>query len=246
MQWLRTIILFDQGDVISSETWKRAHESYVRAIQAIDHPRGSGTLGLRRISKDKKSRNGVSYLKNRFVEHMGEQEWLTEARVKLKSGHDNPMLRTYPDMKEHVEPVTARFGGFDFMSVTPDGVRVAIEWETGNISSSHRSLNKLSLALSNGDIQVGVLVVPSRDMYFHMTDRVGNIGELSPYLAFWERTKHMVTSGLLAVTVVEHDHLSDDEELPYLSVGRDGRAREGQLNRAKLAPKTDLSALHRT
>ncbi len=237
MKWLRTIVLFDQGDVISTVAWRNAHESYTRAIGLIDNPRGSGQLTLRRISKDKKSRNGVTYLKHRFVEHMRNETWLTEAPVALRSGREHPTLKTFPDLQDHVEPVSASFGGFDFMSTTPDGLRVAIEWETGNISSSHRSLNKLSLALSNGDIQVGVLIVPSREMYFHMTDRVGNIAELSPYLAFWERTKEMVTRGLLAVSVVEHDQLSDDETLPYLYMGMDGRAREGKAKLASLLPE---------
>ena len=159
---------------------------------------------------------------------MRHDSWLTEAPVSLKSGHDNPTLRSYPDRKSYVEPIAASFGGFDFMSVTPDGTRVAIEWETGNISSSHRSLNKLSLALSNGDIAIGVLIVPSREMYTHMTDRVGNISELSPYLSFWERMKHIVKKGLLAVSVVEHDGLTMEIEHPYLKVGMDGRAREGR------------------
>ncbi len=228
MKWLRTIILFNQGDVLGSDTWRRAHESYVRAIQTIDHPRGSGSLTIRKISADKKSRNGVTYLKNRFVEHMRDETWLTEAPIRLRSGHEHPKFQTYPDRQEYEEPVTASFGGFDFMSEAPDGSRIALEWETGNISSSHRSLNKLSLALSNGDIQAGVLIVPSRQLYSHMTDRVGNISELSPYLAFWQRTKEMVTNGLLALTVVEHDHISEDAALPYLATGMDGRAREGK------------------
>lgn len=234
MKWLRTVVLFDKGDVISTDAWRLAHESYVRSIRRIDNPPGSGSLTLRRISPDKSQRNGVTYLKHRFVEHMREETWLTEAPVALRSGHDHPTLRTYPDLQEHVEPIGAKFGGFDFMSITPDGSRIGIEWETGNISSSHRSLNKLSLALSNGDIQAGVLIIPTREMYFHMTDRIGNITELSPYLAFWERTKNMVERGLLALTVVEHDELSDDDALPYLKLGKDGRAKEGRKRKGLL------------
>lgn len=69
------------------------------------------------------------------------------------------------------------------MTTGPNGAKVAIEWETGNISSSHRSMNKLGIALMGGVIQIGVLIVPSRDLYDHLTDRIGNIGELSGYLS---------------------------------------------------------------
>lgn len=232
MKLLRTIIVFDKGDLRQTSSWQRSHESYAKAIRELDFPLGSGSLTIREISTDpttgKKKRNGVSYLKNRFVECMKRDEWLTEAPVHLKSGHDSPLLVSYPQQAEHIEPITSNFGGFDFTSEAKDGTRVALEWETGNISSSHRSLNKLTLALANEDIQIGVLIVPSREMYFHLTDRVGNINELSPYLSFWNRMSHIVPHGLLAITVVEHDALTTDPSHPYLKVGMDGRAREAQ------------------
>jgi hypothetical protein len=49
---------------------------------------------------------------------------------------------------------------------------VAVEWETGNISSSHRALNKMALGLLNGTIAAGVLIVPSRKLYRYLTDRI--------------------------------------------------------------------------
>jgi hypothetical protein len=112
------------------------------------------------------------------------------------------------------------------------GHRVAIEWETGNISSSHRSMNKLALALGNGVVDIGVLVLPSRSLYEHLTDRIGNIGELSGYLSMWEGLKASVERGLLAITVVEQDDLTDDD-FPYLPRGNDGRAKEGRSKKAK-------------
>ena len=90
-------------------------------------------------------------------------------------------------------------------------------------------MNKLAIALSGGLVEVGVLIVPSRALYEHLTDRIGNIGELSGYLAMWEGLKSVVERGLLAITVVEHDHLTDSEEIEYLAVGGDGRAREGHF-----------------
>ena len=113
------------------------------------------------------------------------------------------------------------------------GNKVAIEWETGNISSSHRSMNKLAIALKAGIVDIGVLIVPSRALYEHLTDRIGNISELSGYLEMWAGAGEAVDRGLLAITVVEHDKLTDDPDFPYLPTGNDGRAQEGRAKRAK-------------
>jgi hypothetical protein len=232
MKWLRTLVLFDKGNVISSSDWKAVHESYVRSILSIDHPAGSGSLTLRRKVKypnGQWARNGVGYLRSRFLDHMnGPEHWQSEGDVDLGRDRQQPPIKLYPSLYEYREPITSDFGGFDFVTTAQDGTIVAIEWETGNISSSHRSMNKLAIALSNGIVQVGVLIVPSRDLYEHLTDRIGNIGELSGYLSMWESLKSNVSRGLLAVTVVEHDTLSSDDAFPYLPTGNDGRAREGR------------------
>ena len=114
------------------------------------------------------------------------------------------------------------------MTTGANGTRIAIEWETGNISSSHRSMNKLAIALTNGVVEVGVLILPSHKLYEHLTDRIGNIGELSGYLSMWESLKSVVPRGLLAISVVEHDVLTTAPAFPFLPVAGDGRAREGR------------------
>ena len=72
-------ILFDQGDVISSEDWKAIHESYVRSIQSIGHPATQGHLLLRRkvrLPNGQFTRNGVGYLRSTFLDHMrGVEGW---------------------------------------------------------------------------------------------------------------------------------------------------------------------------
>lgn len=232
MKWLRTLVLFDQGNVISGSDWKTVHESYVRSIRSIDHPKGSGTLCLRRKLRLKNSqwqRNGVGYLRRRFLDHMQSAEgWQSEGDVDLSRSREQPPIKLYPSLEAYREPITSDFGGFDFITTAPMGTKVAIEWETGNISSSHRSMNKLAIALAGDIVQVGVLIVPSRDLYEHLTDRVGNIGELSGYLSMWESLKASVKRGLLAISVVEHDELTDDAAFPYLPAANDGRAREGR------------------
>lgn len=218
MKWLRTLILFDQGDVISSADWKALHESYVRSIGSIDFPEGAGSLTLKRKVRDADGdwrRNGVNYLKSRFINHIiNEEKWQAEGLVELARDRDQPSIQLYPSLELYREPVTSDFGGFDFVSKGVEGHRIAIEWETGNISSSHRSMNKLAIALANGIVEIGVLIVPSRALYEHLTDRIGNIGELSGYLSMWEGLKATVDRGLLAITVVEQDALTDSDNFP--------------------------------
>lgn len=236
MRWLRTLVLFDQGDVVLSEDWENIHRSFIRSIERIDSPRGSGRLVLRRKTQDVESkqwnRNGVGYLRSRFLEHMVTDEgWQAEGEVDLQNLEEKPELRLYPSMERYSEPITSAFGDFDFVTTTDGGIRVAIEWETGNISSSHRSLNKLSIVLAAKKIQAGVLILPSRNLYEHLTDRIGNIGELSPYLGMWKKMGTAVERGMLVIVVVEHDELTDDPEFPYLKAGKDGRAVEGKGKR---------------
>lgn len=235
MKWLRTLVLFDRGDVLSTVDWQVIHESYTRSIQKIDFPEGAGSLTLRRKTKrpdGQWNRNGVVYLKRRFLSHMVEDEnWHCEVGLDLGRNRIPPRVRLYPSMKFHREPITSEFGGFDFVTTAPSDMHIAIEWETGNISSSHRSMNKLAIALETGRIQAGVLIVPSRSLYEHLTDRIGNIGELSGYLSMWKGLAARVKRGLLAISIVEQDDLTEDPAFPYLPLGSDGRAREGGSKR---------------
>lgn len=48
MRWLRTIIVFDKGNIVAEQDWAEVHESCVRSIEAIDHPAGSEKFILRR------------------------------------------------------------------------------------------------------------------------------------------------------------------------------------------------------
>lgn len=233
MKWLRTLILFDQGDIIASADWQALHNSYVRSIRSIEHPKGSGSLVVKRklkLPNGKSARNGVGYLRNGFLQHIRDVEgWEPEGLVNLSRDRQQPSIKLYPSLQDYREPITSDFGGFDLVTTGKGGTKIAIEWETGNISSSHRSMNKLAIALSAGIVQVGVLIVPSRSLYEHLTDRIGNIGELSGYLSMWEGLKGTVQRGLLAISVVEHDELTDDPEFPFLEVGNDGRAAKAKM-----------------
>ncbi len=228
-----------------TDDWRAVHESLVRAIVSIDFPEGAKSLTLRRKTRMGKSqwqRNGVKYLRTRFLSHMVDCEgWTQEKQVAIEHLKLQPTLKTYPDLNDYREPITSGFGHFDFMTETDSGLKVAIEWETGNISSSHRSMNKLFIALSAGCIDAGILILPSRDLYQHLTDRIGNIGELSPYLTMWKKIGPLVKHGLLAVAVVEQDALTDNNSFPYLPTGSDGRAAQGQQKLLIEAPSEEDS-----
>ena len=95
-----------------------------------------------------------------------------------------------------------------------------VEWETGNISSSHRAMNKMALGLLKRLIIGGVLILPTRSLYRYLTDRVGSFSELEPYFPLWRSLQ--VEEGLLGVIAVEHDAVSS--AVPRIPKGTDGRA----------------------
>lgn len=243
MKWLRTIVVFDKGSIVSSQDWKLIHDSYVKAIQSIDHPEGTGSFTIRKkVKLNKKgktqqwARNGVSFVRKRFLDYLvGKEHWEKEQELdfgKKKAALTVP-LTLYPSGENYTEPVTTGFGEFDFVTKGKNGLRVALEWETGNISSSHRSVNKLCVCLNAGVIDAGVVIVPSRELYTHITDRIGNINELSGYLSLWEASKVRVKRGVLAITVVSHDELTEDVDFPFLPVGNDGRSAAAKIKSKK-------------
>ena len=180
------------------------------------------------------NRNGVLPIKKQFFHGMADAKWKTEQSLSLdaylKSNRVILPLIIYPDLTPLTEELPSSVGDFDFAYETDSGFRTVIEWETGNISSSHRSLNKMCLALMGDLADAGVLIVPSRALYPHLTDRIGNWKELCPYLAFWQAAGNnpMMRKGLLAITVVEHDEIVRDDSIPYIKQRIDGRSAEGR------------------
>ena len=239
MRWLRTMVLFDKGNVMNEPGWDALHSSYVRSIQAIENPRGTGSFTIRERTpiprqgreQQKFERNGVVSIKKQFYDHLTTVEgWQKEEGLDFGQGREDleVPLTLYPSREPYREPLGTNFGPFDFATVGPGGIKTVIEWETGNVSSSHRSINKLCVCLNAGIVAAGVVIVPSRPLYRHLTDRIGNIDELSGYLSLWQSMEARVARGLLAITVVEHDALTTDLNFPLLDRGNDGRAEEGR------------------
>ncbi len=190
--------------------------------------------GKKKDRKKKTLRNGVVPLRQQFRENLEASGWRAEEPLSLKGYFEkiraNSQLEQifrYPIRTASAapDPLHEGVGDFDFWLRSDTGFRTVVEWETGNISSSHRSLNKMCLALMGGLADAGVLVVPSFYLYPHLTDRIGNIRELQPYFNFWSRVGQLVGRGLLAVAEVEHDKLVNSTDVrDFIPTGSDGNA----------------------
>ncbi len=198
MKLLRTEILFDHvtnGGV--PPAWiNEVRSDIAEAVEAIKWPPHSGIFTLNPTLKG----NGVPSIKEAFQKVLEKNGWNLEHRMSLGKG---------------ISP-----GPIDAVRRFDAGL-VGIEWETGNISSSHRSLNRMALGIMTGNLIAGVLVLPSRAMYRFLTDRIGNYQEIEPYFPVW-RALETSRQGFLAVVEVEHDATAVN--VPLISKGTDGRA----------------------
>ncbi len=188
---------------LSSITLQKAWDEVVHAITVTDWPHGSGKFTIYPESGKKRGEgNGVKPIKLPCMYSLEQAGWKTESLPNIESS----VLGT---------------GDLDALKLTADGY-IAFEWETGNISSSHRALNKLFLAMQEINILGSFLVVPSNAMKPYLTDRIGNIGELEPYFPLWRNLTGI--SGALRIIVIEHDETSFD--VPRIPKGTDGRAKK--------------------
>lgn len=179
-------------------------------------------------------RNGVVPLRQMFRKNLEDAGWNSEEPLSLKpyferirSDKTIPQVFRYPSPVADAvhDPLHEGVGDFDFWLRSDTGFRTVIEWETGNISSSHRSLNKICLALMGGLIDAAVVIVPSNKLNVHLTDRVGNIRELQPYFYFWSAFGRSLMRGLLAIVEVEQDALvKSTDERDFIPRGEDGNA----------------------
>jgi hypothetical protein len=64
------------------------------------------------------------------------------------------------------------------------------------------------------------LVVPSRNLYRWLTDRIGNYPEIEPYLDLWKSIP--CTNGVFEIIVIEQD--AESTGVPKIPKGTDGRA----------------------
>lgn len=146
-----------------------------------------------------KHENGVNPIKANFVFHLESMGWLAEEKLKIIKGL-NP-------------------GPIDAIKAISDGL-FAVEWETGNISSSHRALNKIALGIIQKQLIGGILVLPVRNLARYLTDRIGNYEEIAPYFPLYHSLN--IDNGLIGVISVDYDGISI--EAPFIPKGKDGNA----------------------
>jgi hypothetical protein len=197
MKILKIHYLIRDNNLVNSQEYKKLLQEVYEAIKAIKWPPRSRYFTLNPI----KQGNGVKPIKEGLQQYLQQRGWQIEHRMALAA-------RKQP-------------GPVDVVKKLSDGRYFAVEWETGNISSSHRSLNKMTVGLVNHILAYGILILPSRDMYQWLTDRVGNFEEIEPYFIIWENHSK-VQNGVLAVIEIEHDKTSSKS--PKIGKGTDGRA----------------------
>ncbi len=193
-------VLQNRGKYAASSEWRTTRKMLQNAVRRVAWPPGSKGFTIFPESGKKSGQgNGVKPIKNELMKELEAKGWKLEEHLKVAT--------------------VKRPGKLDAVLYTSYGP-LALEWETGNISSSHRALNKMALGLLNGLLAGGILIVPSRKLYKYLTDRVGNISELEPYLDLWRSIPSK--EGVLEVIVVEHD--AESTKVPRIPKGTDGRA----------------------
>jgi|JFJP01.1.fsa_nt_gi Restriction endonuclease BamHI. len=191
-------ILSHSSERLNNPIYIQAKKQVENAIQQVEWPLGTGTFSIYPESGKKRGQgNGVKPIKDNFINDLKEQGWLTELAV------------------------ISSLGKFDAVLKSENKIVVA-EWETGNVSSSHRSLNKMAFAIQQQLIIAGFLIVPCRNLAKYLTDRIGNYEELEPYFNFWLNSIASYP-GVLLILGIEQDVISFD--VPKIPKGTDGRAK---------------------
>ena len=140
MKIVREETIICRGAYSRSKAWRSTRSTLYEAIRRVDWPRGSGSFTINpELGKKRGMGNGVTPIKIGLMEELRGQGWKLEQPLDIVAIH--------------------RPGKLDAVLETSHGP-VALEWETGNISSSHRALNKMAVGLLRGVVACGILVVP--------------------------------------------------------------------------------------
>jgi hypothetical protein len=190
--------ILTRGGVENHPWFKTVCDEIQTAISLIVAPAGSKTFSINPV----KDGNGVKPIKQAFVQCLGlRYGWGLEVPLAISSNE-------------------ADAGPIDAVKLIPEtGRRFAVEWETGNISSSHRAVNKIALGILKRQLVGGALVLPSRKLYRFLTDRIGNFNEIEPYFPVWANLDYRCEC-VISVFEVEHD--TEDRSLPLILKGKDG------------------------
>lgn len=195
MKIVREVSLISVGNFEESKDWSVVRDEIRSAISQIVYLPSASSFTINRTPHG----NGVKPIKDACMTVLKDRySWKLETQVIY---------------------ATRSPGKVDATKVI-DNYLFALEWETGNISSSHRAVNKMVLGLLRGVFLGAALVLPSRKLYAYLTDRIGNYEELEPYFDVWRAVR--IEEGFLGIFVIEHDQI--DNSVPRITKGTDGRA----------------------
>ncbi len=173
-----------------------AYEAYQQIVQSIKL-NATDLRGKFVINNSEKNANGVVPVKeNIYARLEDEYGWFREKPL--------PYL------------IEARKGGPIDVYNEFEQFKVGLEFETGNISSAHRAVNKLCVGIKNADIDMGVLILPVFNLSYYLTDRVSNYEELEPYF---------VLLNDFPFIVIGFDADEYDKNAPILPKGKDGMSK---------------------
>lgn len=199
------------GGYSQTPAYLRAGGDVQAAIAAVTWPVGAADFTIYPESGKKSGKgNGVRPIKEGFTRELVMRGWTLEHRAPKS-----------PTAKASVKGALP--GAFDCHLDFDDGVTApfVVEWETGNISSSHRAINRMALGILRGYVGGGLLVVPTARLSRFLTDRVGNERELAPYHDLW-RNWRFQGDAYFGIVAVEHD--AESWDVPQIPKGTDGRA----------------------
>jgi len=236
-----THILVDSGDFSSTDVWEESRSQVIESIESVYWPPGNDEF----VIKPEITGNGVSPITDAFESNLDNKEgWASTGRTHFKTVlkdmelYDSVIDQLRPFYDNPEEFISSPwFDAVRQLEIENDNELTVVEWETGNISSSHRSLNRITLGLVTGIITGGIVILPTRDMYQYLTDRVGNYPELEPYFVIWESLSSEIDDGIIEVIAVEQDKTSDDVPLT-------GKLQDGMANREVSSVNTDQSDLN--
>jgi len=184
-----------------------AKNAYDEILEAIENMVGNINNSKRKINSVAPIKSGlVNLLHNNYF-------WETEHHLQvlkdnISDGNDNSKRKR------------GQGGGidlykeFDFQGYT---FRVGIEFETGNVASVHRSLNKLSMGLQSQELDLIFLILPVFNLAQYLTDRVANYEEIEAYFPLFGE-KPFIALGFDA------ENYSPD--FPVFEKGKDGNSHQ--------------------
>lgn len=154
---------------------------------------------------------------NRMVSAINNSEKNCNGVVPLKEPCYRMLEETYGWYREKPLDILSEKGGpidvYKSFSDSDGVFNVGIEFETGNISSAHRSMNKLHLGIHNKELHLAVLMMPMHRLSYYLTDRVSNYEELRPYFSLVSKVPFII----IGFDVEEYSL-----DVPCLAKGRDG------------------------